>query len=355
LTVGITQPLITAPNQFYLTAPATLGTGSATVLVSAGTFSTSITVNMEPALAIVNDYSATTFGQATLYEEGSATPLVTLTQDFSTPNAAVFDPSGNLFISNLNGAVTEYSPPYTGTPTIISSGVSVPVVLAEDASGDLYVANNPGSLTGSVEEFAPGATTPSRTITAGISEPASMCVDPSGNLYVVDSGAPGGAINEFAPGATTASSSLTGLNFPQIIVCDPSGYTYVAYYGNDFGTEITDVTTYSPGLVGFSGLADITGPESLATDSSGNIYAGNGGGSTLNVLKFGTHGTGLPTETITAGLHLPKYIQVDAAGNIFVYDSSTNGVLEYDSGQTALSLTIPSPINYDIAAIALSN
>ena len=51
-------------------------------------------------------------------------------------------PTGEPFVPNQGAnTVTEYSPPYTGTPTTIAGGQNQPVALAIDAAGNLYVAN----------------------------------------------------------------------------------------------------------------------------------------------------------------------------------------------------------------------
>ena len=59
----------------------------------------------------------------------------------------------------------------------------IPIALAFDASGNLFVANS-GDNT--VSEFAPGSTTPTATLT-GLNDPDALAFDASGNLFVANS------------------------------------------------------------------------------------------------------------------------------------------------------------------------
>jgi hypothetical protein len=69
--------------------------------------------------------------------------------------------------------VTEYVPPYTGTPTTISTGVSQPIALALDGAGNLFVAN-----ASTVTEYAPPYTGTPTTISTGVSGPRALLLTP---------------------------------------------------------------------------------------------------------------------------------------------------------------------------------
>jgi hypothetical protein len=62
-----------------------------------------------------------------------------------------FNPSDDLFISNINNAtVSEYAPPYTGPPMVTFSTNAPAYSIAVDSSGDVFAANGSNVL-----EFAP--------------------------------------------------------------------------------------------------------------------------------------------------------------------------------------------------------
>ena len=145
---------------------------------------------------------------------------------------------------NTSGStVSEFAPGST-IPTATLTGLDVPVALAFDSSGDLFVANSEGGSTaGSVSEFAPGGITPIATLIGG-RHPEALVFDKSGDLFVADDAAISPSVTEFAPGSTTPT-----------LVIDPNGH---------FGTA-------------------------LAFDSSGNLYELDTLGSAI--LKFaGAHG-----------------------------------------------------------------
>ena len=359
LALAVTEPTIAAPNVFSVSPPSTLSSAGGSVNIAAQygigqtnpcsivaeSCITSVNFTMQGLLAIISQGP-----QVTLYPEGSTTKLLALTANLKGPSAGVFDSNGNLFIADeTNNDVLEYAPPYNGTPTTIS-GLYLPDALTVDPAGDLYVAND-NNAAPTVLEFAPGTTTPSRTISPG--DPVvSMCLDPSGDLFTA-SGGGNGQIEEYAPAATTAAYSVTGVLFPNLVACDPSGNVFVARYGYDDNTaqEITSVDKYQPKLVPFTSLGSITGPAALATDAN-YIYVGNGGGASTNVILFNTNYT--THLTITSGLAYPDRIVVDGQGNIFVDDHTHNEVLEYPVGTTAPSITIPGLVTAYNAGMALS-
>ena len=79
-----------------------------------------------------------------------------------------------------------------------SSGLSDPLGLAVDSSGNLYVANG---LSGTIEEFTPSGTgTVFASAASGLSGPFGLAFDSSGDLYVANSG--NNTIEEFNSSGT---------------------------------------------------------------------------------------------------------------------------------------------------------
>lgn len=192
---------------------------------------------------------------------------------FQIPNIALFqdafDASNNLYVLNYNPYsnpktyyLTVYAPPYTGAPafsvrlsneptglvveaehalvletqsvevvtlpmvsntppvTTITSGLDVPAGVAEDANGDLFVAN---AQSNTIDEYAApytSASTPVATIATDKS-PKSLLFDLNGNLYVTTTqGGPlqEGSLEEFSPPFSSSSvpavDTSTGLSSP---------------------------------------------------------------------------------------------------------------------------------------------
>jgi autotransporter-associated beta strand protein len=178
----------------------------------------------------------------------------------------IMDASGNLFVANYANAtgttISEFAPGAT-TPTATLTGVNVPIAMAFDASGNLYVSNFGGTT---VSKFAPGATTASATLT-GLSAPRGLAFDASGNLFVANAN----TVSEFTPGATTASASLSGLNRPVNLAFDGGGNLYVL---NDPSPSYTGtVSKFAPGATTpsatLTGLGDTF---NMLFDASGNLY-----------------------------------------------------------------------------------
>lgn len=109
--------------------------------------------------------------------------------------------------------------------------------------------------------------------------------------------------------------------------------------GWSLGTTVLESPVYrsiAAGQTGYgSGLADITGAESVALDAAGNIYVLDG----TRILKFpagsgyGTQGTIVASYAAT----YPNSICLDAAGNLYLSDAGNNRILKFPAGSTALT------------------
>ena len=102
----------------------------------------------------------------------------------SNPKASAI---ANLYVANgSNDTITVYGSGSTSVLRTISQGVKVPLALAFDRSGNLYVANEKGGPEheGAVTTYAPGSTSVLRTISQGVNTPGALAFDSSANLYV---------------------------------------------------------------------------------------------------------------------------------------------------------------------------
>ena len=137
--------------------------------------------------------------------------------------------------------MTEYAPPYNGTPIAITKGLNAPNSLALDGRGNLFVANL-NSTPNSVVEYTPPFTeqsVPVATITNGVNEQGTIGLNGASNLFVPNQGA--NTVTEYMPPYSSAPTTIVGgQSQPVALAIDASGNLYVANYGNN------TVTVYAP-------------------------------------------------------------------------------------------------------------
>jgi sugar lactone lactonase YvrE len=195
----------------------------------------------------------------------------TITTGINLPVNAAVDLHGKLYVANNgNSTVTEYPFGKTSPSVTLSAGPLVyPNGIAVDNSDTVYVTS--GATAGScyVLVYPKGASTPSEQIN-GFDLPVGLAIDKNGNLYVGD--ALQNAVWEVPKGSTTPSKlSLSGLDDPVGLAIDPSNNLWVANNQNStvLGFHLGDT---SPFVTITSGLS---GPYSIAFEKSGTLFVGN--------------------------------------------------------------------------------
>jgi sugar lactone lactonase YvrE len=189
-----------------------------------------------------------------------------------------------LYVAGYNSNnVLIYDLERLGVPEIgaITTGIDGPGALFLDASGTLYVPNQPGNT---VTIYPAGATTPSVTLSQGLSRPNSVAIDGEGNIWVANFGS-SPSIVIYPPGSMTPSQTITGrlIKAPAQLAFDSSGNTF--FSDNDTGVnEIPAGSTqpFSLGLKKFpnqlTGLAVKPDDDTLYTSFGNstnqvNVYA----------------------------------------------------------------------------------
>ncbi len=205
-----------------------------------------------------------------------------ISAELGGPTGLAFDGSGNLFfVDNFNQRIRE-----------ITSGGTISTLAGTGTAG--YAGDNATSTK------------------AQIDAPSYITVDGSGNIYFSDSGnnvirkISGGTISTFAgnnadgPGYNGDLQAASGaqLSSPEGVTVDSSGNLYISDTGNDRirmvpkdGSNITTYAGYVPGFYGDGGLAiyaQILAPAGLAFDSVGNLYIADTGND--RVRKIDTSG-----------------------------------------------------------------
>ena len=330
--------------------------------------------------------TATPTATATVTMTPTATPTATATSTASsTPTAT---PTGSaIYVTNCDSpstcggtgidSVTAYPAGSTGnvTPSVTIGGthtlLRLPIGIAVDPAGTIYVANNEAL---SISEYAAGVSgdaVPSAFlfgVKTNIVLPSGVGLDFRSNIYVVqveDTTAPlqvfkAGSSGNVAP-LSTVSGPDTGLINPLAVAVDASSNVYVV---NQSGSG--SVTVYAAADLVIGGdvvpVATITGAatgmvfaDAIAVDSNNLIYVANeiGGPSLFGSITIypalgGSSGTlnEAPVATITGpltGLNSPLGVALDANGNIYVANSMADSVTVYPPLGTSTGTLNESP------------
>jgi sugar lactone lactonase YvrE len=318
--------------------------------------------------------------------QGSADGTATSAQ-FNGPTGIATDSAGNLYVADYgNGAIRQVTP--GGVVTTLAGADDLPLYgsadgvgaaarfnnprgIAQDSAGNIYVADSSNftirkiTSSGSVSTLAGNVGV--RGTADGIGSGAQFCfpngiaTDSAGNLYVADGNfsapnsnvgcasnsirkiTPAGVVSTFAGMAGTfGSADGTGADArfagPSGIAIDTAGDLYVTDTDNYLIRKITPagvVTTLagSPGISGaVNGIglaAQFAGPTGIAADAAGNVYVCDSSNSMIRkvtpagaVTTFaGTGAVGsVDGSGAMAQFAAPQGISIDSAGNLYVAD-----------------------------------
>ncbi|HTU70485.1 MAG TPA: choice-of-anchor A family protein [Candidatus Baltobacteraceae bacterium] len=303
---------------------------------------------------------------------GSVTPTQALVGGKHARGIA-FDASGNLYVAEGNQGVAFYPAPLSaasiatrtiGPGPLCGGGATAIAVQA----GVLYVAGGPCGSSGAVSVFPTNwsgtAPTPTAVIDTGLGSVNSIAVDPSGNIYVANSGN-GSSVLEFAPigtqtGTLTPAPSRTipGCLAAQEclggIATDSSGNLYV---GNGNNPEIavfppsTAVTTPTYTLSTYAGNG--CGLWSVAVDNAGNMWmlTFECGTSQQSIVEFapvasGTTGSVVEAPVLALNPGIMQWgsgngLAVDPSGNVWTANDYTTTITGY--AIAGLSGTVNNP------------
>ena len=295
-------------------------------------------------------------GEVNVYPPGSngdVAPEASFTKGMYGPFTVVFDPSGDLWVANVNtSTLVEITRAQLATPN------PVPAVTISSATGALdnpydmafdarATSGSAGNTSGRVYEYAKsqlassGSPTPHTTISDLPGIPLAIGFDPSGDLWVttqVSQTCPQGCVVEFSkaelamadPKPTVTISSTGGAN----LAFTASGDLWMVTGGGPkddcFGTPCTNelveftkaqlatsgsptpAVTISSTKVGAAG--SLWGPYGVAVDPSGDVWVSNFNKPTT--VEFGrgqlsTSGSPTPVRTIAGpktGMNWPSYV-----------------------------------------------
>ena len=277
--------------------------------------------------------AAGTYGTGTAFGSG-----------YSGPEDLAFDPSGNLFVTNItNNTIRKFNS--SGTLTATYTGFNLPYGISLDAAGNAYVSNT-GNNT--IIKITP-AGVQSTFISTGLSNPVGSAIDANGNLYVANEG--NNTVKEFnSSGALVQTISLSYL--PSSVDVDNNGNIYVLNYTagvvNKYNSAGVLQSTLTPNV---SGLA-LSAPGGLTIDASGNIYIADSNNN--RILEYNSSYT-LIANVATGTGSTPRGAAIDAAGNLYGALLTSGTVLKYvPTGGWFISQPLPAGLSFNSSTGAIT-
>jgi hypothetical protein len=228
-------------------------------------------------------------------------PSGSITQGIDEPVNAAVDKNGTVYVANNgNSTVTEYPWGQTSPSVTLSTDLVDPNGIAVDSAGTVYVTS--GGTVGqcSVLEFPKGATSPSVSVN-GFGLPIGLAFDKAGNLYVADGEFGNNHIWEVPKGTTNMIDlKLTDLEQSVGVAFNGANNLYVT------NNESSVVNAYHLGqTTPFATINDdITGPYSISFTKKGTLFVGNAGHFPGTVAGF-HKGKKTPFENFANGIGNP--------------------------------------------------
>ena len=361
--------------------------GAASTVVGAGTLSGPKAIALDKA-APYNLYVADTGNSLVRSITTTGTPgiVTTLAGTYNSPQGVAVNGNGDVYVADTNTHTIRIIPK-TGTagvfagagnygsangPPLAQATFYNPTGVAVDSLNNVYVADKNNFAIRKIDSvnvstFAGMAGMTTMTV-SGFSDdsgaaarfnlPDGVANDSAGNLYVADTQnhtirkiTPAGLVSTFAGTPKTSGSGGGLFSSPGGVAIDSADNLYVADTGNNIIRKMNttggapNVTTLA-GVAGAGGYFDGAGtsalfnaPQSLTTDSAGNVYVADTGNHNIRkILPNGTVSTfaGSTASTPVSGIaegnssaarfNKPWGIVGDSAGYLYVTDNVNNTI-----------------------------
>ncbi len=288
----------------------------------------------------------------------------------------IVDPTGVINTFAGNGV-----PGYSGdTGAATGASLNHPYGLAVDKGFNVYIADNGNhairkvTTDGNINTFAGNQVynfgysgDGAAANAAQLTYPTDVAVDSGGIVYIADYGnfvirqvTTDGLIHTYAGNNTEGFAGDGGvptsasLYQPFGVAVDSSGNVYVSEYGDSRIRKVTSgtgskiSTLAGNGNYGFGGdgsagtSAQLNYPHGLCVDSGGNVYVADWGNNRIRKIVSGgtissVAGNGVMSYSGDGGaataaqFNVPSAVAVDAAGNVYVADTSNHAVRQITS------------------------
>jgi MBG domain (YGX type)/Bacterial Ig-like domain (group 3)/NHL repeat len=256
--------------------------------------------------------------------------------------------------ANGIGPISVFTP---GTVNTLRGSLANPTAITIDSTGNTYVLQSgaaPGSA--SLLILPAGGGTPQ--VRNGLVTPSAIALDAAGNIYIADTTQ--NAVTRYGADGTVNPDYVTGLDTPTAVYFDSFNNLYIAQAGTSHNvievylSGIRRIVAGNGTLSGANGvlatIASFVSPSSLYVDLNGILYIADAGGHLVyavdnaglihQVAGNGTTSTTSPGQATGTALLNPTSISVDAAGDIYIADSTANLVYTVFTGTTSTGANI---------------
>jgi DNA-binding beta-propeller fold protein YncE len=245
--------------------------------------------------------------------------------------------TGTFTIAGQTLTVTQAGPSYvasTNVTTLVSSGLSHPMGVAVDGSGNVYIADWGHHA---IKEWVATSNTVITLVSSGLYYPSGVAVDGIGNVYIADTRH--NAIKEWVAASKNVITLVSsGLNWPSGVAVDGAGNVYIADTKNYAIKEWvvasnTVITLVSSGLYS---AADV------AVDGLGNVYIADG-----VTIKEWIAASNTVITLVSSGLIAAIRVAVDGSGNVYIAEMGNSSVMEWlAASNTLITLVSPGIVGY---------
>lgn len=277
----------------------------------------------------------------TMYPLRSNRLLLRVHSSLNTEACLLDDSEGRLYVMDEGGdRIVVFSSDKRSIDYIVSQGIWAPSAMVLDSRGRLYVSNFAGPpRAGSIEIFRRGTNRLIRSIIRGITNPVAMTMDKSGLLFVANSNQSRHSISIYEPNADSPIARITkGIRVPLAISTDSHGNLYVL---NTYlsGRSLVNVYAHDSYALVRTIREGLYKSESLALDSSDNLFVGNA----TNITVYAP-GSSKVTRTISTEKRggATRALLFDNSGALYAayQGADYGGVKVYPAGGSSPIVTI---------------
>lgn len=235
----------------------------------------------------------------------------------------------SLFVATGNNTVTGYSLSGGAAPRTPFTTTTIPVALAYDGHGTLFVASDNGIPynQGTIGSYGAFSATGNPSLITGLNLIFPMALDNNGHLFIGSDG--NNNVVEYSTSGMLLNANLISLaSAPRSLAVDNNGHIYVGINGG-IRLYSTSGQLLNPSLI--SGLLN---PYSIALDGAGNLYVADAESGVVG--KYTTSGQTINANLIT-GLSAPDSLALDGQGHLYVASAWTQTIGLYTTDGLAIN------------------